>query len=84
MSICFFQEIQQYDCEFYDDLSGKPLDPELVRAARAEEIEGACAHKVWIKVPTSECLHKTGKKPVGTRWVDVNKGDDTSPLSGAG
>ena len=75
----FFQEIQQYDSEFYDDLSGKPLDPKLVRAARAEEIEGARAHKVWIKVPTSECYERTGKKPVATRWVQVNKGDENDP-----
>ena len=29
--------------------------------------------------PTSECLAKTGRKPISIRWVEVNKGDDESP-----
>ena len=23
-----------------------------------------------------QCTERTGKKPIGTRWVDINKGDD--------
>ena len=26
-----------------------------------------------------ECYNKTGKAPIGTRWVDVNKGDSVHP-----
>jgi hypothetical protein len=76
----FFQSIQQYDSEFYDDVSGKPLDPKLVSEARAEEIQGAMKHGVWKKVSIDERLNKTGKPPVGTRWVDINKGDESNPV----
>ena len=30
-------------------------------------------------MPTAECLQRTGKRPLGSRWVDVNKGDRTNP-----
>ena len=26
-----------------------------------------------------ECYERTGKKPIGVRWVDVNKGDEKNP-----
>ena len=64
---------------FIDDVTGKPLDPGLVRAARAEEIQGVSKYGVWIKVPLKECYDNTGKAPVGGRWVDHNKGDDINP-----
>ena len=64
---------------YWDDLSGQPLDWELTQAARREEIE--CIHTmgVYRKVPISECLKRTGRRPIGTRWVDVNKGDRDNP-----
>ena len=34
---------------------------------------------MWTKVPISECYNNTGKAPIGTRWVDINKGDDNEP-----
>ena len=27
-------------------------------------------------MPVSECVHITGKQPIGIQWIDVNKGDD--------
>ena len=36
-------------------------------------------HQVYDKVPTEECYRVTGKAPIGTRWVDVKKGDDVNP-----
>ena len=36
-------------------------------------------HSVYIKVPLEECRRETGKEPIGTRWVDVNKGDRENP-----
>merc|ERR1712110_976742 len=35
---------------------------------------------LYTKVPTSERIQKTGKKPIGTRWIDVNKQDSANPL----
>ena len=33
-------------------------------------------HKAYEKVPIAECWNRTGLEPIGTRWVDINKGDD--------
>jgi len=70
---------QDYDWEeFWDNISGKSLNPESVRKGRAEEMEEVRKHQVYIKVPIQECWDKTGKAPIKTRWVDVNKGDETN------
>ena len=69
------QGIRQY----WDDLSGKPLIPELVEKARLEELGEIAKHGVYEKVPLDECWKFMGKPPIGTRWVDVNKGDDQNP-----
>ena len=37
-------------------------------------------HKVYDKVPIQECWDVIGKKPVGTRWVVINKGDKALAL----
>ena len=36
-------------------------------------------HGVYTKVPLEECWKETGMAPIGTRWVDVNKGDEDNP-----
>ena len=36
-------------------------------------------HRVYIKVPIQECYDKTGKSPIKTRWIDINKGDKIHP-----
>ena len=64
---------------YWDDISGKVLDSELVKEARAAEIKEAVRMGVWETVPRARCFSETGKPPVGTRWVDVNKGDDSQP-----
>ena len=64
---------------FVDDMSGKELNPSLVKAARGEEMEEFKKHTVYKKVPLNQCLQETGRQPIGVRWVDVNKGDDESP-----
>ena len=60
-----------------DDLSGADLVPELVAEARKEEIKYFKSRRVYEKVPIEECRHQTGKPPIGVRWVDINKGDET-------
>jgi len=64
---------------FRDDLTGQALNPELVRAARAKELEYFDGKNVWQLRPIDECRRITGKPPVTVRWVDVNKGDDVNP-----
>jgi hypothetical protein len=65
--------------EFWDDLSGEALDTREVRKARKEELEEFRKQGVYTKVPIKECWDVTGKKPIGVRWVDINKGDKVHP-----
>ena len=67
------------DSIYFDDVSGKWLDNDLVAAARKEEMEVFKQHNVYTKVPLEECLRVTGKKPIGCRWIDTDKGDDDNP-----
>ena len=65
--------------EVYDNLSGAVLDKDMVQEARREEMAEVYKHGVYEKVSIEECYEKTGKAPIGTRWVDVNKGDTVHP-----
>ena len=65
--------------EYRDDLTGQVLDPLLVRAARAKELEYFESKVVWAKRTIEEARRLTGRPPVTVRWVDVNKGDDMNP-----
>ena len=65
--------------KFWGDMSGEELNPSLVRKAREDEMEEFRKRNVYVKVPIDECIRKTGKKPIGSRWVDINKGDDETP-----
>ena len=58
---------------FWDDTSGKPLDEGGVREARKEEMGELAKHAVYVKVPVEDCRRVTGKEPIGTRWIDINK-----------
>ena len=83
-SICSIEDagIEEYEEEFrqyWDDISGKELDPAGVKKAREEEMEEFRKHGVYVKVPIEEAVKKTGKKPIGSRWVDINKGDEGNP-----
>ena len=64
---------------FKDDLIGQLLNPELVRLARAKEMEYFDGKDVWKLRPIEECWMRTGKPPVTVRWVDVDKGDNVNP-----
>ena len=58
------------------EMSGTLLNMKLVKSAREEEMVEVRKHSVYMKVPISQCLEETGAHPIGTRWIDVNKGDD--------
>ena len=59
----------------WDDVSGKELNPAGVMAARALEIKHVNLKSVWRKIPRAEAT-KQGCNIVGTRWVDIDKGDE--------
>ena len=50
-----------------------------MRQARLEELQEIHSFKVYEKVPISECIQVTGKKPIGCRWSDTNQGDEKAP-----
>ena len=64
---------------YWDNLSGKDLDPKLIKEARAEDMRELKKHTAYEKVPLEECWGNAGQDPIGTRWVDVNKGDNVNP-----
>jgi hypothetical protein len=63
----------------YDQYTGLPLDAELVRAGRREEIKFMELLKVWTPATLEECVAETGAQPIPTKWVEHNKGDDDRP-----
>ncbi len=66
--------------EVWDEITGAALSPELVRQARAEEIKFMLDWGVWERARVTDCWRETGKAPIGSKWVDVNKGDVKKPL----
>ena len=64
------EEVQR----MFDDLTGKELNAEDVKGARKEEIEFVKKLKVYEEKLITECIERTGKPPIKTRWVDILKG----------
>ena len=61
-----------------DDVSGAALDPEAVRKGRQVEMDYFSGMRVYDRVPRSEQL-ETGGPIIGTKWIDINKGDAEHP-----
>ena len=66
--------------EVYDEITGAALPPQLVQQARAEEIKFMLEWGVWERTLITDCWRETGKAPIGSKLVDVNKGDAAKPL----
>ena len=49
--------------------------PEAVQIARGEELEFMDKLAVLKEVPVEPCWSETNTKPVGTKWIDIKKGD---------
>ena len=45
------------------------MSEEGVKEAKKEEMREIRKHGVYVKVPLKECWDKTGRKPIGVRWV---------------
>ena len=73
--------IQEPWKKYWDDISGKELNPSLGTAAREEELKVVDEMGVWEVRTLAECLEVTGKKPVKVRWVDVNEATTNHPTS---
>ena len=59
----------------FDELSGRWLDGDKVTEVRSEEISYT-EKELDMLVPATweECVEETGRPPISTKWVDVNKG----------
>ena len=77
------QDERQVDgwCEqAWDDVHGKELKMEDVRAGRAEEIGYMKSRNIWREVDLEECFRVTGREPLSVKWVDTDKGTVEEPL----
>ena len=68
------KSLQKLRRPYWDDISGKPLDPSGVKEARKEEVQVINEMGVWEVIP-----RPVGEKVISTRWVDINKGDEGHP-----
>ena len=64
--------------QFRDRSTGLPLDPEMVRKARELEMRYMDELKV-LENNRDECMTETGRAPIPTDWVEINKGDSLRP-----
>ena len=71
--------LKNQDVTYKDSVTGQPLEPNLVRAARKLEMEYFDSKDVWVRVARAEALARTGNAPITVRWIDTNKGDDDAP-----
>ena len=58
--------------EYVDDTNGKPLDPALAQAGRAEELAGFDARGVY-EIRSRSWAVANGIPILGSRWVDKQK-----------
>ena len=57
-----------------DDVKGGPLDLHEVKAARQKEIQCLWDMEVYEYSTEAESRTRTGRNPVGLKWIDTNKG----------
>ena len=69
---------QEWIDEFWDEITGAVLDPKAVKDARKLEVE--YMHNLGVYVPATMAeAQAAGCKPIPTRWLDTNKGDEANP-----
>ena len=68
------------DQEFRDRSAGLPLNPEMVKKARELEMQYMEEElKVLEDSDRDASMTETGRPPIPTDWVDINKGDSLRP-----
>ena len=58
---------------------GDPLDPREVKTAGEQEIKFLWDVEVCEYFTEAEALARTGRNPVGLKWIDTNKGSAEAP-----
>ena len=67
------------DQEFRDRSTGLPLNSEMVKKARELEMQYTEELMVLEDSDRDACVAETGRPPIPTGWVDINKGDSLRP-----
>ena len=62
-----------------DDVKGGPLPAHLVHAARVKELKYLQDMKVYEYASVADAIRCTGRRPLGLKWIDTNKGDPKTP-----
>ena len=62
-----------------DDVKGGSLPPELVHKARVCELQYLQNRQVYTYATVAEAIAKTGRPPLGLRWIDTNKASTDNP-----
>ena len=65
--------------ESEDVVKGGPLYPREVKAARRKEIQYLWDMEVYGYSTEAEARARTGRNPVGRKWIDTNKGSAEAP-----
>ena len=65
--------------EAEDDVKGGPLDPREVKIAREKEIKYLWDMEVDECSTEAEARARTGRNPVGLKWIDTNQGSAEAP-----
>ena len=68
------------DQEFRDRSGGLPLNPGMVKKAGTLEMQQMEEFKVLEDSDRDACMAETGRPPIPTGWVDINKGDSLRPV----
>ena len=71
------EPLKEWEAE--DDVKVGPLEPHEVKAARQKEIQYLWDMKVYEYSTEAESRARTGRKPVGLKWIDTNKGSAEAP-----
>ena len=45
---------------------------------REEDIQYVRTMGLYEKVPIAECCNTSGRAPITTRWIEINKGDNVN------
>ena len=67
------------DQEFRDRNTGLPLNSEMVKKARELEMQYMEELKFLEDSDRDACMTETGRPPIPTDWVDINKGGSLRP-----
>ena len=67
--------------EFGDRSTGLPLNPEMVKKAGELEMQYMDELEVLEDSDRETCMAETGRPPIPTDWVDIDKGDQAQLLA---